>query len=238
MPKAEHGTGTATPGVFKAQLIEAATDCWIDRLIDTSRRNNLLFFRPLPDLLDAPESPTDDREEAGKRVLGLYAERLTSLASKATEAPEFRTESTAVVGNLAFAKMAMVNDLKEAASKLVDHQLIAAIAGDEKARAGMISEQTDVDPHSLDEHKPETEFCVVEADSSQQCAIDGIAVGQSAVVHGPPGTGKSQTNTNLIATLVGRGKTVLFVAEKRAALEVVQQRLHRSQLGQSRPAVA
>jgi SpoU rRNA methylase family enzyme len=127
--------------------------------------------------------------------------------------------------------MAMVNDLKEAASTLAQNQLIAAIAGDEKARAGMVAEQKNIDPHSLDEHKPDTEFCVVEADSSQQCAIDGIAVGQCAVVHGPPGTGKSQTITNLIATLVGRGKTVLFVAEKRAALEVVQQRLHRSQLG-------
>jgi predicted ATP-dependent serine protease len=44
-------------------------------------------------------------------------------------------------------------------------------------------------------------------------------------VHGPPGTGKSQTITNLIATLTANGKTVLFVAEKRAALEVVMNRL-------------
>ena len=75
------------------------------------------------------------------------------------------------------------------------------------------------------ERRPRREFCVVEADSSQQCAIAGIAAGQNAVIHGPPGTGKSQTITNLIATLVAQGKTILFVAEKRAALEVVQQRL-------------
>lgn len=125
----------------------------------------------------------------------------------------------------------MVNDLKEAASLMSHHDLIAAIAGDDQARAGITRAQVDIDPHSLDGHAPETEFCVVESDSSQQCAIDGIAVGQSAVVYGPPGTGKSQTITNLISTLVGKGKTVLFVAEKRAALEVVQQRLTRSQLG-------
>lgn len=65
----------------------------------------------------------------------------------------------------------------------------------------------------------------MEADSSQQCAIAGITAGQSAVVHGPPGTGKSQTITNLIATLTASGKKILFVAEKRAALEVVMSRL-------------
>jgi very-short-patch-repair endonuclease len=185
----------------------------------------------IPNVPDAPESSSESADETGMRILGLYAGKLTALASRVTEAPEFRTDSSAAIGNFAFAKMAMVNDLKEAASALSEHQLIAAIAGDENARAVMIADQKDIDPYSLDDHKPDTEFCVVEADSSQQCAIDGIAVGQCAVVHGPPGTGKSQTITNLIATLVGRGKTVLFVAEKRAALEVVQQRLHRSQLG-------
>src|SRR6202041_2901090 len=81
------------------------------------------------------------------------------------------------------------------------------------------------DPSCLDTMPPDTEFAVVEADSSQQCAIVGLSAGQSAVVHGPPGTGKSQTITNLIATLAANGKKVLFVAEKRAALEVVMNRL-------------
>ena len=102
--------------------------------------------------------------------------------------------------------------------------MVAAIAGDNAARGALGSSQIDIDPHTLDLKPPEQEFCVVEADFSQQCAIAGIAAGQNAVIHGPPGTGKSQTITNLIATLVAEGKTVLFVAEKRAALEVVQQR--------------
>src|SRR5262249_37258687 len=49
--------------------------------------------------------------------------------------------------------------------------------------------------------------------------------GQNAVIHGPPGTGKSQTIANLIAGLAATGKRVLFVAEKRAALDVVLRRL-------------
>ena len=185
-------------------------------------------------LPEIPEEGVSSRNEGAEHscaILDLYKEKLAVLSSQVRDVPEFRADVAAIIGNFAFAKMAMVNDLKEAGSALPDNALIASIAGDMDARGAMTSSQVDVDPHTLDEHSPDDEFCVVESDSSQQCAIDGIAMGQSAVVHGPPGTGKSQTITNLIATIVGRGKTVLFVAEKRAALEVVQQRLHRSQLG-------
>ena len=96
--------------------------------------------------------------------------------------------------------------------------MVAAIAGDITARRKLGSIQIETDPTCLDTIPPDGEFAVVEADSSQQCAIAGISAGQSAVVHGPPGTGKSQTITNLIATLTANGKKILFVAEKRAAL--------------------
>ena len=68
---------------------------------------------------------------------------------------------------------------------------------------------------------------MVDADSSQLRAIAGGARGHDLVLEGPPGTGKSQTITNLIAQALGDGKSVLFVAEKMAALEVVHPRLQR-----------
>ncbi|MCA9552975.1 MAG: hypothetical protein KC933_23265, partial [Myxococcales bacterium] len=67
--------------------------------------------------------------------------------------------------------------------------------------------------------------CVVDADSSQLAAVFAAKDGNSFVLQGPPGTGKSQTITNLIADYVARGKRVLFVCEKRAALDVVFHRL-------------
>src|SRR4029077_7019709 len=70
-----------------------------------------------------------------------------------------------------------------------------------------------------------------DADSSQQRAIVAVVAGQSRVIHGPPGTGKSQTITNLIASLAASGRRVLFVAEKKAALEVVKNRLDAVGLG-------
>ena len=65
----------------------------------------------------------------------------------------------------------------------------------------------------------------ISADSSQLRAIRDAAAGRSFVMHGPPGTGKSQTITNIIANALYSGKRVLFVSEKKAALEVVQKRL-------------
>ena len=66
---------------------------------------------------------------------------------------------------------------------------------------------------------------MLDADSSQQAAIASALAGRSGVIIGPPGTGKSQTIANLIAELAARGRRVLFVAEKRAALDVVLNRL-------------
>jgi len=72
---------------------------------------------------------------------------------------------------------------------------------------------------------------VRDADSSQTLAILEARAGRNLVIQGPPGTGKSQTITNIIAEFLGNGKTVLFVAEKMAALEVVKRRLDESHLG-------
>jgi very-short-patch-repair endonuclease/DNA polymerase III delta prime subunit len=72
---------------------------------------------------------------------------------------------------------------------------------------------------------------VKDADSSQTQAILEVRAGSHLIIQGPPGTGKSQTITNLIAELISQDKTVLFVSEKMAALEVVKRRLDDSHLG-------
>src|SRR5258708_2208337 len=72
---------------------------------------------------------------------------------------------------------------------------------------------------------------ICDADSSQHSALIDAARGKNLVIEGPPGTGKSQTITNLIAASIANGKRVLFVAEKMAALEVVKRRLDNCGLG-------
>ena len=68
-------------------------------------------------------------------------------------------------------------------------------------------------------------------DSSQTLAIHEVRRGKNLVIQGPPGTGKSQTIANIIASAIADGKTVLFVAEKMAALEVVKRRLDQTGVG-------
>src|SRR5207342_301793 len=91
-----------------------------------------------------------------------------------------------------------------------------------------------VDPVSATERADLDELaasCPIPADASQTAAVGEAAAGRTFVLEGPPGTGKSQTITNLIAQSLANGKRVLFVAEKRAALEVVQRRLTEVGLG-------
>jgi hypothetical protein len=82
-----------------------------------------------------------------------------------------------------------------------------------------------------DVYRPDQTFCPLSADSSQLAAVYAAGAGRTFVLHGPPGTGKSQTISNLIAHALATGKSVLFVAEKMAALNVVRNRLEQCGLG-------
>ncbi|MDN7023843.1 DUF3320 domain-containing protein [Methanoculleus sp. FWC-SCC1] len=77
----------------------------------------------------------------------------------------------------------------------------------------------------------ENSFIVLDADSSQIAAIECVKAGKNLVVQGPPGTGKSQTIANVIAELLAMGRSILFVSEKMAALDVVKSRLDAVGLG-------
>lgn len=154
-----------------------------------------------------------------------------AVAARAGRVPGFTISPRWIVGNFAFQKMAIVKDLHQLGDALARHDLIAGIAGDHGAAARASGDRSSVDPREFDLRHPGEEFLVRDADSSQQQAISATLRGQNGVISGPPGTGKSQTISNLIAEAVARGKTVLFVAEKRAALDVVLNRLKEARLG-------
>ena len=78
---------------------------------------------------------------------------------------------------------------------------------------------------------------VLQVDSSQHAAILEVSEGRDAVIEGPPGTGKSHTIVNLIADAMRRGKTVLFLAQKVAALDVVYSRLSEKELGLNKKSI-
>jgi hypothetical protein len=147
------------------------------------------------------------------------------LAERAARVPGFTVAPRWIVGNFAFQKMAIVKDLQQLLEALARHDIVAGIAGDRRAADMARGDRASVEAATFDRQPPDQEFLIRDADSSQQQAIAATLRNQNGVISGPPGTGKSQTISNLIAEMVARGKTVLFVAEKRAALDVVLNRL-------------
>ena len=133
-----------------------------------------------------------------------------------------------VMGFFAFSKLLMYHDLNPEHwlnSAILNHHLVRSLLG------GTV--ESGLSDFSDDKNKKEAFEClplVVDADSSQTEAIRIALRPQSIVIQGPPGTGKSQTITNLIACFLDAGFSVLFVAEKMAALDVVYRNLEKVDL--------
>lgn len=136
-----------------------------------------------------------------------------------------------VLSMFSFAKYLMWKDLAEHSDQLRENSVVRHLL------------DTPRDPyppgpafpavHELDQHfAPQQVFCPLPADSSQLSAVLAASQGKDFVLIGPPGTGKSQTITNLIAQSLAQGRRVLFVSEKIAALDVVYRRLREIGLGE------
>ncbi|MCK6550734.1 AAA domain-containing protein [Myxococcota bacterium] len=167
------------------------------------------------------------QEEEGVVEPSLVLERLRRALGH--RVPELRLDERFILGNFSFQKLAMVKDLASP-EVLAASVMVSAIAGVANARAALKPREAPVDPRSLDLRAPAEDVGILDADSSQAVAIAAVLSGRSGVIQGPPGCGKSQTIANLIAALVERGRRVLFVAEKRAAIEVVLKRLQSAKL--------
>lgn len=119
------------------------------------------------------------------------------------------------LGNFNYRKMTLVRDY----TQLIETEMAS----------GAFDAVFSVSPRPVDTGVPGGELrdqhWVIPCDASQAAAVDRARAGGSYIIQGPPGTGKSQTITNLIGDYVARGKRVLFVCEKRAAIDVVFQRL-------------
>ena len=129
----------------------------------------------------------------------------------------------AVISRFSFFKEAMYKDLLENVQKISENPIVLAIVDPENYPlvGGDLVLADEVDEVAPPEKIP----LVLDSDSSQRAAIATALKGSSLVIDGPPGTGKSQTITNLIGAFLNEGKTVLFVSEKSAALDVVKNRL-------------
>ena len=142
--------------------------------------------------------------------------------------PRWKIRRQITLTLLSFGKFLMYRDLDpEAFPSICQHILVRDLFEGARQEAVSHADEYDIDAQPTKERIP----LILDADSSQHSALIDALKGRNLVIEGPPGTGKSQTITNLIAAALASGKTILFVAEKLAALEVVRRRLDQSGLG-------
>jgi superfamily I DNA and/or RNA helicase/very-short-patch-repair endonuclease len=134
-----------------------------------------------------------------------------------------------------FAKLSMYQDLESNQKLIEEHPIVKRVSGHglSSTSFSLTQNYADVKPENIDQkYKSLESFQILDADSSQQAAIYSAREGQSFVLQGPPGTGKSQTIANIISESLAQGKKILFVSEKKAALDVVYERLKLANLDQ------
>ncbi len=166
------------------------------------------------------------QDESGVDVAAI----LQAVRQAIRSCPGWEVLDRCTLGIFSFAKYLMWQDMAERQEALVQNPIVQHLSASEPtafpAAIGF------PDPARLDEESAANEvFTPLSADSSQLAAVLAAARGKNFVLIGPPGTGKSQTIANMVAHCLGQGKTVLFVAEKSAALSVVYRRLCRIGLG-------
>jgi very-short-patch-repair endonuclease len=169
--------------------------------------------------------------EAGEGFdpVGYFGEVADAVSAK----PGWEVQPDVIVlGFFSFAKFLMYRDLDPQTwpqgGRITDRGLVRGLLSDGFSGAeGMVPEDANIDPFI----PPSDMLHIVDSDSSQALAVHEVRRGRDVVIQGPPGTGKSQTIANIIASAVADGKTVLFVAEKMAALEVVKRRLDATGVG-------
>lgn len=144
--------------------------------------------------------------------------------------PRWTVRRFVTLAHFPFARLAMFQDLDESQwqAGLSSHPVLASLLAGREGEEDRFAAEHDVDAPEVSAKVP---VLVLDADASQHSAIYDVMCGKDLVIEGPPGTGKSQTITNIVAAALSNGKRVLFVADKQAALQVVKDRLDKVGLG-------
>lgn len=217
----ERGKLDPKDGLYKYQLVYTGEDILPNLSLKAKLQTD--FALALPDFED-DQTPDD------------YFSAVIKLIKK--NKPNWSLQRFGCLGLLNFGKMMMYLDLDperwpQGDSNITSHDVIRRFFVSQKGEAvpagGDSFGEHDIDAYTDIHNKVPL---IDDADSSQHSALIDAIQGRDLVIEGPPGSGKSQTITNLIAAALMNGKKVLFVAEKMAALEVVKSRLDRAGLGE------
>ncbi len=153
-------------------------------------------------------------------AIETYFSEIESTLNEYSETRSWKIVRDVYLSFFSFSKLVMYRDIKDNIELIKNHKILNNLI-EEKSNEQIVW----LSGEELDQIDSKETFHILDADSSQQNVILNAEQGKTFTVQGPPGTGKSQTIANIIATSLAREKTVLFVSEKMAALEVVMKRL-------------
>lgn len=161
--------------------------------------------------LDYEKLPTDDNGLDVRKIFAIIREEIR-------RQPRWRLVESCILGLFSFDQFVMWNDMRKKADELANNKIVSSL----------IKSELTYEPKPLPEVTDDdyvNELVPVPMDETQLQAVKAAANGNSFILQGPPGTGKSQTITAIIVDALSKGKKVLFVAEKMAALQVVYRNL-------------
>ncbi len=169
----------------------------------------------VPDIPESVANGYTDIEKVLKALKASFSENMI----------EATTSNKVYVGQFTYHGQQIYEDLRMHESEMLKNEFVGSLCGgdplEQEAKSGAIDDDEDPDSYADDFFTPQDDFTIHNTDDSQTAAIRAVLSGRHMVIHGPPGTGKSQTIANIIANLLARKKKVLFVCEKQAALDVV-----------------
>ncbi len=195
---------------------------YVIRLRDEDPQMNITMLEKLKQDFGITVSALDPLPEDGN---GVDIRTVFNTLRKAVmQQARWDVLESAYLGIFSFSQFVMWNDLRNRSEDLLKNKIVRSLID---GKLSWDAAAMTIPPQVSDQDV----YLPMAADASQLFAIGKAAQGESFVLHGPPGTGKSQTITTLIANALAQGKSVLFVAEKMAALEVVQKRLDKIGIG-------
>ncbi|WP_153800460.1 DUF3320 domain-containing protein [Foetidibacter luteolus] len=167
------------------------------------------------DLGGLEQLPADEKGADVAKIMGTLRRAIMQMKG-------WDVEEQLVLGNFSFSKLILWKDIVMHQQELLKSPMVRSLVDGKLSLTGIDETPADIDFNNVPSH---TVALPIATDVSQMEAVMAAQKGQSFILHGPPGTGKSQTITNIIADALYRGKRVLFVAAKKAALDVVHKRL-------------
>lgn len=220
---------TNAPIILRAAEISqrrGSSDSWSLKLSEDLQLNGVLIHVLMTLGVDIDEDEILGSKLDEEKSVQMI---LKDFETKTSKISNLKIQTNMILGAFSYQKQPMVNDVTDL-KVLAKSDLVSALAGVKDSIQKVRSVKHDAKLTDTDYKPVDSEFLILDADASQSYVVNATLGKQNLVVQGPPGTGKSQTIANVIAALAANGRSVLFVAQKRAAIEAVLNRLDKSGL--------